>query len=161
MKGLGLPKRKINYIDLFAGAGGISKGFDQEGFENIFAIDCDKDSCKTYKNNFPSHIILKKNIEKLLEPEILDLTKGREIDVIIGGTPCQGFSIAGSIGRNFIDDPRNHLFKEFARVVSILKPKFFIIETFPGVIFVKVFDFVVVPPLPPPDELLLLLPVTI
>lgn len=128
IKNMGMAKRNLNYIDLFAGAGGISKGLEGEGFENIFAIDCDKDSCKTYKNNFPSHTILYKKIEDLTKEEMLSLSKGKEIDLIIGGTPCQGFSIAGNIGRNFIDDPRNHLFKEFARVVSIMNPKFFVIE---------------------------------
>jgi len=124
-----MTKKNINYIDLFAGAGGISKGFELEkGFENIFSIDCDKNSCKTYRENFPSHTMLEKNIEELSKKEILELTRGKEVDVIIGGTPCQGFSMAGNIGRTFLDDPRNQLFKEFARIVSILNPKFFIIE---------------------------------
>ncbi len=124
-----MTKNKINYIDLFAGAGGISKGFELEkGFENIFSIDCDKNSCKTYRENFPSHTMLEKNIEELSKKEILELARGKEVDVIIGGTPCQGFSMAGNIGRSFLDDPRNQLFKEFARVVSILNPKIFVIE---------------------------------
>ena len=63
-----------------------------------------------------------------MNKKFFHLQKEKKIDVIVGGTPCQGFSIAGKIGRNFIDDPRNHLFKEFARVVSILNPKFFVIE---------------------------------
>ena len=121
-------REKITYVDLFAGAGGISQGFDLEGFENIFAIDHDDDSCETYEQNFPKHTILNKKIEDLSEQEILLLTKNKKIDVVVGGTPCQGFSIAGNIGRNFINDPRNYLFKEFARVVSILNPKFFVIE---------------------------------
>ncbi len=123
-----MKKSKINYIDLFAGAGGISKGFELEEFENVFAIDCDEDSCNTYRQNFPAHVILEKNIEKLSKDEILELADGKEIDVVVGGTPCQGFSMAGNIGRTFLDDPRNQLFKEFARVVSILNPKFFVIE---------------------------------
>lgn len=123
-----IKRKKITYIDLFAGAGGISQGFDREGFENIFALDYDEDSCETYEQNFPKHTILNKKIEDLSEQEIISLTKNKEIDIVVGGTPCQGFSIAGNIGRNFIDDPRNHLFKEFARVVSILNPKFFVIE---------------------------------
>lgn len=119
---------KFTYIDLFSGAGGMSLGFEKAGFENIFSIDFDKNSRQTYKNNFPNHVLIEKDIKYLTEKEILELTKDKEVDIIIGGTPCQGFSMAGNIGRSFIDDSRNHLFKEFARVVSILKPKFFIIE---------------------------------
>ncbi len=119
---------KFTYIDLFSGVGGMTLGFEREGFKNIFSIDFEKTICQTYKKNFPNHILIEKNIKDLTNKEILELTKGKEIDLIIGGTPCQGFSMAGNIGRSFIDDPRNHLFKEVARVVSILKPKIFIIE---------------------------------
>ena len=117
-----------NYIDLFCGAGGFSKGFDEENFENIFSNDCEKDFCKTYRENFPKHKLVEDKIENLSKKKILDLVKGKKIDVIIGGPPCQGFSIAGNIGRKFIDDPRNHLFKEFVRVVDIIKPNFFVME---------------------------------
>lgn len=119
---------KLNYIDLFSGVGGMSLGFEREGFKNIFSIDFDKNACQTYKKNFPSHTLIEKDIKDLTEKEILELTNNKQVDLIIGGTPCQGFSMAGNIGRSFVNDPRNHLFKEFARVVSILKPKFFIIE---------------------------------
>lgn len=119
---------KVTYVDLFSGVGGMTLGFEREGFENIFSIDFDKTICQTYKKNFPNHVLIEKDIKDLTEKEILELTKEKEVDLIIGGTPCQGFSMAGNIGRNFIDDPRNHLFKEFARIVSILKPKFVIIE---------------------------------
>lgn len=123
-----MAKDKLTYVDLFSGVGGMTLGFEREGFENIFSIDFDKTICQTYKKNFPYHVLIEKDIKDLTEKEILELTKGKEVDIIFGGTPCQGFSMAGNIGRSFIDDPRNHLFKEFARVVSILKPKFFIIE---------------------------------
>jgi len=123
-----MTKRKLNYIDLFSGIGGLSLGFEREGFENVFSIDFDKQANQTYKKNFPNHKLVEKDIKDLTRKEILELTKGKEIDIIIGGTPCQGFSIAGRIGRRFLDDPRNHLFKEFARIVKILKPKFFVIE---------------------------------
>ena len=117
-----------NYIDLFCGAGGFSKGFDEEGFKNIFSNDCEKDFCKTYKENFPKHRLVEDKIENLSKKKILDLISNKKVDVIIGGPPCQGFSIAGNIGRKFIDDPRNYLFKEFVRVVNIIKPNFFVME---------------------------------
>ncbi len=116
------------YIDLFCGAGGFSKGFDDQGFKNVFSNDYEKSFCETYKANFPNHRLLQKNIEDLSKKEILSLTKNVKIDVIIGGPPCQGFSMAGNIGRKFIDDPRNHLFKEFLRVANIVKPNFIVME---------------------------------
>ena len=123
-----MANKKFNYIDLFSGVGGMSLGFEREKFENVFSIDFDKTIYKTYKKNFPKNKLIEKDIKDLTKKEVLDLVKNKKIDVIIGGTPCQGFSMAGNIGRSFIDDSRNHLFKEFARIVSFLKPKFFIIE---------------------------------
>ena len=117
-----------SYIDLFCGAGGFSKGFDAEGFKNIFSNDCDKDFCKTYNENFPKHKLIKDKVENLSKKKIFETIKGKKVDVIIGGPPCQGFSIAGNIGRKFIDDPRNHLFKEFVRVVKIIEPNFIVME---------------------------------
>lgn len=116
------------YIDLFSGAGGLSLGFSRKGFSNIFSIDVDPIFCKTYKRNFPNHLLLNEDIATLTQERIKEIIKDKSIDVIIGGPPCQGFSIAGNIGRHFIDDPRNHLFKEFARIVSVVKPKIFLME---------------------------------
>lgn len=121
-------KKMFTYIDLFCGAGGFSLGFDKSGFKNIFSIDIQKAFCETYQANFPNHKLIQKDIAQLTEKMILELTGNQEVDVIIGGPPCQGFSIAGNIGRNFIDDPRNRLFKEFVRVVAIVKPKYFVME---------------------------------
>lgn len=121
-------KKKPTYIDLFSGAGGFSLGFDNTGFENVFSVDIEPNFCKTYKHNFPSHTLIEKDIYELSDTEIKELIASNETDVVIGGPPCQGFSIAGNIGRKFIDDPRNRLFKEFVRVVKIVKPKFFVME---------------------------------
>lgn len=118
----------INYIDLFCGAGWFSLGFDNEGFKNIFSVDIEKNFCKTYKKNFPKHNLIEKDILKLTEQEIREIIKDKKIDVIIWGPPCQWFSMAGNIGRNFINDPRNRLFKEFVRLVNIVKPSFFVME---------------------------------
>ncbi|MEX0932891.1 MAG: DNA (cytosine-5-)-methyltransferase [Candidatus Pacearchaeota archaeon] len=121
-------KKRYNVIDLFSGAGGLSLGFENEGFENIFSIDLMKDYCDTYRKNFPHHKLIQEDILKLTSEKIRKILGNNKVDVIIGGPPCQGFSMAGNIGRTFIDDPRNHLFREFARVVSVVKPKIFVME---------------------------------
>ena len=121
-------KNKLRYIDLFSGAGGFSLGFDNKGFQNVFSIDIEPNFCKTYKYNFSNHQLIEKDICELSDSEIEYLKNSQNVDVVIGGPPCQGFSIAGNIGRKFIDDPRNRLFKEFVRVVKVIKPKFFVME---------------------------------
>lgn len=116
------------YIDLFCGAGGLSLGFAQAGFENVFSVESNADFAKTYQKNFPGHKLIIDDIRNIDNDEISRLTGGREVDVIIGGPPCQGFSIAGNIGRTFMEDERNGLFKEFVRFVSWVKPQMFVME---------------------------------
>ena len=120
--------KKLKYIDLFCGSGGFSLGFDNKGFENIFSIDIEPSFCETYRYNFPNHTLILKDISKLSNDEILKLIGSNKIDVVIGGPPCQGFSMAGNIGRKFIDDPRNKLYREFIRVVKVIGPRFFVME---------------------------------
>jgi len=122
-------KKELTYIDLFSGAGGMSLGFSKAGFTNVFSVEFDKQIANTYKENFPSHNLYVGDIKELSNFKIMSsLTKNKEIDVVIGGPPCQGFSMAGNIGRTFIDDERNQLFKEFVRVVSVVNPKVFVME---------------------------------
>ena len=119
---------QLTYIDLFSGSGGFSLGFDNKGFQNIFSIDIEPSFCETYKYNFPNHNLIEKDICQLSDEEIKYLKEVDDVDVVIGGPPCQGFSLAGNIGRKFIEDPRNRLFKEFVRVVKVVNPKFFVME---------------------------------
>ena len=121
-------KKKHTYIDLFSGSGGLSLGFDWAGFNNVFSVEYDHEICKTYRHNFPNHNLIECDITKLEDSAILDLIKGKKIDAVIGGPPCQGFSMAGNIGRHFADDPRNYLFKEFVRIVKLVKPQCFVME---------------------------------
>lgn len=120
--------KKYTYMDLFAGAGGMSLGFDNAGFKNLLAVEFNKGFAETYKKNFPRHNLIVDDIKNVTEQQIYDIIKNEKVDVIIGGPPCQGFSIAGNIGRNFIDDDRNRLFKEFVRFVKIIKPRVFVLE---------------------------------
>lgn len=120
--------KSYTYIDLFSGAGGMSLGFDEAGFKNLFSIEFNKEFAQTYNKNFPNHKLIIDDIKNVTERQIYDIIKNEKVDVIIGGPPCQGFSLAGKIGRNFLDDDRNRLFKEFVRFVRILKPKVFVLE---------------------------------
>ena len=120
--------KKLKYVDLFSGSGGFSLGFDNKGFQNVFSIDIEPSFCETYKHNFPNHKLITKDICKLSDNDILNLVGSNKIDVVIGGPPCQGFSMAGNIGRKFIDDPRNKLYREFLRVVNVINPNFFVME---------------------------------
>ena len=117
----------LKFADLFCGAGGMTLGFINNSFVNTFSLDNDKNSSKTYKGYFKDHNLITINIEDISDDDISQLCKD-DIDVIIGGPPCQGFSIAGVIGRKFIDDSRNYLFREFFRFVKIIKPKVFVME---------------------------------
>lgn len=117
-----------SYIDLFCGAGGLSAGFKKAGFDNIFSVEVNPGFAQTYRRNFPEHRLVIKDIRDICNNEIRDLINGKKVDIIVGGPPCQGFSIAGNIGRTFIEDDRNCLFKEFVRFVSEIKPKMFLME---------------------------------
>ena len=118
----------MNYIDLFSGAGGLGLGFEKQGFKNIFSVEFNEEIAQTYKYNFPRNNLIIDDIKKLSSTQIQKLKGNNKVDVIVGGPPCQGFSMAGNICRKFVDDPRNHLFKEFVRVVNIIKPKMFVME---------------------------------
>lgn len=129
--------RKMNVIDLFCGCGGFSKGFEQAGFNIAYGIDNWKDATVTYKHNFPTAVISNKDITIVRGDDILEatgLTKD-EVDVVIGGPPCQGFSLSG---KRMLDDPRNILYKSFVNIVSDLMPPVFVMENVPGL--VRLFD---------------------
>lgn len=120
-------KRKV--ISLFSGAGGMDLGMINAGFEIVWANDIEKDAVETYKKNIGDHIILG-DITKIKSEEISG--KEEEIDLVIGGFPCQGFSIANK-NRN-MEDERNFLYKEMLRIIKDKKPKFFIAENVKGIL---------------------------
>lgn len=120
-------KRKL--ISLFSGAGGMDLGFIEAGFEVVFANDFNFDAVKTYSYNIGNHIILA-DISKIKSYDI-PLEKSK-VDVIIGGFPCQGFSIANK-NRN-AEDKRNFLYKEMLRIVKDKNPKFFVAENVKGIL---------------------------
>ena len=121
-------RKKYTMIDLFSGAGGMSLGFEKAGFQTLFAVEFNEQFASTYQNNFKKTPVITENIRDLDNSKIDELIKGRKVDLIIGGPPCQGFSIAGHIGRKFLDDERNQLFREFLRFVDYIKPEIFVME---------------------------------
>ena len=118
-------------VDLFAGAGGLSLGFEQVGFDIAAAVDIDPVHCAVHKFNFPETAVLAYPIEKISGEEIrkASLIGDRTVDCVFGGAPCQGFSL---IGHRLLDDPRNSLVREFVRVVSELKARTFVFENVKG-----------------------------
>lgn len=120
---------KINVLDLFSGAGGFSLGFSKvNGFDIKTSIDFDEKLSETYVKNFPNVEHFNRDILSFSDKEIKELNKKYQYDIIIGGPPCQGFSLAGNIGRMEVKDNRNDLFKGYLKFVQIIKPKLFIME---------------------------------
>jgi DNA (cytosine-5)-methyltransferase 1 len=118
-------------IDLFAGAGGMSLGFEQAGFDLVAAVEIDPVHCAVHKFNFPHCAVIPRSVVGLRGSEIR-LAAGigsRQVDVVFGGAPCQGFSM---IGQRVLDDPRNALVSEFLRIVRELDAKAFVFENVKG-----------------------------
>lgn len=116
-------------IDLFCGAGGLSYGFEQAGFKVKLAIDMWEDAIATYNHNHESKVAKCLDIHSL-DNEYLESLKGK-ITGVIGGPPCQGYS---TVGTRDINDPRNHLYLEYCRVVERVSPEFFVIENVKGLL---------------------------
>jgi DNA (cytosine-5)-methyltransferase 1 len=168
--------KELNYIDLFAGAGGLSEGFIQAGFNPIAHVEMDKDACDTIKtrtayhwlkeNNkskiyydylksetknreglwscVPKHLInsvINKEISEKTLPDIFEIIdkelKGKKVDLIIGGPPCQAYSLVGRARKDMESDPRNHLYKHYVKFLEKYKPKMFVFENVPGIFSAK------------------------
>lgn len=125
----------IKVIDLFAGCGGFSTGFQKNGFNIVSAVEFDEQIGESYKKNHPN---TKLYIDDIKNVDNKSVFKKGDADVIIGGPPCQGFSMAGARNREgFIDDPRNYLFKHYFNIVRIVNPKIFVIENVKGLLTMK------------------------
>ena len=120
-------------VDLFAGAGGLSYGLSQAGFNVVLGVEIDKDASTTLKNNSKTMKVVTSDIRSL-NPEEIILEAGfstGEIDIIAGGPPCQGFSKSNTRTRS-MKNPLNHLYKEFFKFVKLLNPSVFILENVAG-----------------------------
>lgn len=121
-------------VDLFSGAGGLTRGLHMGGFESVAAVEHDKHAAKTYSHNFPDSDVYCDDIRNIDANEILEKSsiKAGELDLLAGGPPCQGFSVNAPV--RSLDDPRNHLFLDFLRFAEVFKPKTILIENVPGIV---------------------------
>jgi DNA (cytosine-5)-methyltransferase 1 len=164
----------LNYIDLFAGAGGLSEGFIRAGFKPIAHVEMNKDACDTLKTRSVYHYLHANNrisdyqkylkgeitrneywslvpdnvIEPIINKEISNHTLDsifqiidsrlidEKVDIVIGGPPCQAYSVAGRARdpKGMLDDPRNHLYKYYVEFLKRYKPKMFVFENVPGIL---------------------------
>lgn len=119
-------------VDLFAGAGGLSLGFEQAGFDVVAAVEIDPVHSAIHKFNFPNCAVLPRSVKDLSGRDIRTAAKigKRPVDIVFGGAPCQGFSM---IGHRVLDDPRNSLVKDFVRLVHELDASYFVFENVKGI----------------------------
>lgn len=126
---------KPTVVDFFCGAGGLSHGFVTAGFSIRLANDMDDESIETYRYNHPelsSEQIINEDIRTLINR--IDMLMEEQVDVVIGGPPCQGFSHANQ--QRIIDDPRNELYKYFIKAIEKISPKFIVMENVRGMLAV-------------------------
>jgi len=170
--------KELNYIDLFAGAGGLSEGFIRKGFTPVAHVEMNKDACDTIKTRAAFHwlkannkiniytdylksenknkemlwrevpenlinAVINKEISEASLPEIFlkidNELKGEKVDLIIGGPPCQAYSIVGRARdpKNMEEDPRNHLYKHYVKFIEKYLPNMFVFENVPGILSAK------------------------
>lgn len=128
----------MNAIDLFSGAGGLTIALKNTGYKVLLANEIDPTFSETHRYNFPDVPLIQKDIRELTGEELKRVLDGKEVDLVVGGPPCQGFSVFGK--RRFVNtqgydpqqDPRNFLVYEYIRIVEALNPKFFFMENVKG-----------------------------
>lgn len=136
-------EQRLSLVDMFCGAGGLSEGFRQAGFRTVMAVDADPQAMRTYRLNHPEvdeQAMLCRDIRGFRDEaeNIRSLIGEREIDVLVGGPPCQGFSRAGLRAKPFhgkaqaSQDERNHLYKELVDLLEVLQPRAVVLENVPG-----------------------------
>lgn len=126
-------KSEMTFVDLFCGAGGLSKGLELSGLEGICGLDWFDEACRTYNRNF-DHPFVNGDIKDAATKQRFYATveqqlDGRKLNIVAGGFPCQGFSMAGN---RIVDDPRNSLYKELIEIVERLNPEFVVCENVKG-----------------------------
>ena len=143
-----MAKKKYTFIDLFAGCGGLSEGFYRQGFKALAHVEIDHWACETlrtrmkfygykdYDKEVIEHDITSDDILERIDNAV----KGRTVDIIIGGPPCQAYSTAGRVrdGKRMASDPRNYLFESYVKILEYYSPKFFVFENVSGLLSAQV-----------------------
>lgn len=129
-----MPEKPLITLSLFAGAGGCSLGFQKAGYQILVALELEAATVQTYQTNFSDTICLQADIRDFDFKLLLKYIQPGELDMLIGGPPCQGFSTAGM---RFWDDPRNALLKNYIKALKILRPKWFLMENVEGLLTLK------------------------
>jgi DNA (cytosine-5)-methyltransferase 1 len=124
-------RRRPQVVDLFAGAGGLSLGFEQAGYDVVAAVELDPVHAAVHEYNFPYSTVFCRDVSTVTGDEIRANSQlgDSELHAVVGGAPCQGFSM---MGKRALDDPRNRLVAEFARIVLELQPRYFVLENVAG-----------------------------
>lgn len=140
--------KKYTFIDLFAGCGGLSEGFYRLGFKALAHVEINHWACETLRkrmahfgySNYEKEVIEADITNKDIIKSISDVISGKEVDVIIGGPPCQAYSTAGRVrdGKGMAKDPRNFLFENYVNILNHFNPKFFVFENVTGIFSAKV-----------------------
>nr|AAC97192.1 modification methylase M.NspHI [Nostoc sp. ATCC 29106] len=125
---------QYNFVDLFCGAGGITQGLIQAGFQALASVETSSIASATHQRNFPHCHHFCGDIEQFSPKIWLKQIGSPEVNLVVGGPPCQGFSVAG---KRDPKDPRNRLFYEFVRVVSEIRPWYVVMENVPGILTIQ------------------------
>lgn len=129
-KGTNAGTEKPVIVELFCGCGGTSMGFEMAGFEVVLGCDIHQPSIKTFQQNHPESATITGDVKKVNPEDILNLLDNRQIDVLIAGVPCQGFSLNNR--KRHEEDERNLLYKEYIRFIKVLMPKVIVLENVSG-----------------------------
>lgn len=143
-----MAKKEYTFIDLFAGCGGLSEGFYRVGFKALAHVEINHDACNTLRTRM-KHYGYKNADLAVIEHDITasDIIEringvlgGKDVDIIIGGPPCQAYSTAGRVrdGEGMAKDPRNFLFESYVRILEYYRPKFFVFENVTGLLSARV-----------------------
>jgi DNA (cytosine-5)-methyltransferase 1 len=130
--------KKLKFIDVFSGCGGLSYGLELAGLECLAAVDFNKIAIETFNLNHKNPVGLNRDLTQFEPEELAEIMGTNEIDLVVGGPPCQGFSTArtqggANFGKEFVDDPRRDLYKRFLKHVEFFKPKIFVMENVLGI----------------------------
>lgn len=126
--------KSFTFVDLFSGCGGLSCGLEMAGHKCLLGVDANKEAIESFAANHKHAETYLGDIKKLKGATLDKLLKGKTIDMVVGGPPCQGFS---TVGKGMVDDERNKLFMEFVRIVKALNPKVILLENVTGLVAKK------------------------